>query len=89
MVRLRILCLIGLLLSVPGHTDTLDMQGIDTAGNTSRPTRGMSVAKVEQDFGSPVDRRSAVGEPPITRWEYPGFTVYFEHQFVIHSVVNR
>ena len=89
MVRLRILCLIGLLFSVTGHTDTLDMQGMNPAGDASRPARGMSMAKVEQNYGSPIDRRSAVGEPPISRWEYPSFTVYFEHQFVIHSVVNR
>ena len=24
--------------------------------------------------------------PPIERWEYPSFTVYFEYQKVIHSV---
>jgi len=28
-----------------------------------------------------------VGKPPISRWEYPGFVVYFEHEHVIHSVV--
>ena len=30
----------------------------------------------------------AVGKPPISRWEYPGFVVYFEHDHVIHSVVS-
>ncbi len=89
MVRLRVLCLIGLLLSVSGHADTLEMKGIDTANGQARPTRGMSMAAVEQRYGTPANRRAAVGEPPITRWEYAGFTVYFEHQFVIHSVVNR
>jgi hypothetical protein len=29
----------------------------------------------------------AVGRPPISRWEYPGFIVYFEHEHVIHAVV--
>jgi len=89
MVRLRILCLIGLLLSVPGHSDTLEMDGIDTAGSQSRPARGMSMSAVEQAYGTPANRRAAVGEPPISRWEYAGFTVYFEHQYVIHSVINR
>jgi hypothetical protein len=28
-----------------------------------------------------------VGKPPISRWEYPGFIVYFESDHVIHSVV--
>lgn len=89
MVRLRILCIIGLLLSVAGYADTLDTQGIDPSAGVSRPTRGMSMARVEQTYGAPVNRRAAVGEPPISRWEYAGFTVYFEHRYVIHSVASR
>jgi hypothetical protein len=52
----------------------------------NRPARGMSMEKVEATFGAPTNRAPAVGEPPITRWEYPGFVVYFEHQYVIHTV---
>lgn len=52
----------------------------------NRPARGMSMEKVEAVYGAPSRREPAVGEPPITRWEYPGFVVYFEHQYVIHSV---
>lgn len=51
-----------------------------------RPSRGMSMEKVEAKFGAPAKRVPAVGEPPITRWEYPGFVVYFEHHLVLHSV---
>ena len=29
----------------------------------------------------------ALSGPPITRGEYPGFVVYFEHNKVIHTVV--
>jgi hypothetical protein len=29
-----------------------------------------------------------VGDPPITRWEYPGFVVYFEHHLVVHTVAR-
>lgn len=54
-----------------------------------RPTRGMSMASVERAFGTPLNRRAAVGEPPITRWIYGDFTVYFEHDRVIHAVVNK
>lgn len=52
----------------------------------NRPARGMSMDKVEATFGAPTRRQPAVGEPPITRWEYPGFVVYFEHHLVIHTV---
>lgn len=53
------------------------------------PARGMSMEKVEATFGAPTQRFPAVGEPPITRWEYPGFVVYFEHQLVIHTVGQK
>lgn len=51
-----------------------------------RPARGMSMERVEATFGAPSQRTPAVGEPPISRWEYPGFVVYFENQLVIHTV---
>lgn len=54
-----------------------------------RPQRGQSIDYVLQTFGDPVSKQSARGEPPITRWEYPGFVVYFEHQHVIHSVIKH
>jgi hypothetical protein len=54
----------------------------------NQPKRGMSMEKVESLFGSPTNRAPAVGQPPITRWEYPGFIVYFEHNLVLHSVVK-
>jgi hypothetical protein len=44
--------------------------------------------KVEAKFGAPSRRVPAVGEPPITRWEYPGFVVYFERDRVIHAVAT-
>lgn len=51
------------------------------------PTRGMSMDQVAGKFGAPATKTPAVGQPPISRWEYPGFIVYFEHEHVIHSVV--
>lgn len=54
-----------------------------------RPTRGMTMQKVQASWGQPSQRRAAVGDPPITRWEYPDFVVYFEHNRVIHAVLKR
>ena len=51
------------------------------------PTRGMTMDQVAAKFGAPVAKVPAVGKPPISRWEYPGFVVYFEHEHVIHSVI--
>lgn len=53
------------------------------------PGRGMSMEAVQNRFGQAVEKSSAVGEPPITRWSYNGFSVYFESEFVIHAVVNN
>jgi hypothetical protein len=51
------------------------------------PGRGMTMSQVSQQFGAPVSKIPPVGKPPISRWEYPGFIVYFENDHVIHSVV--
>jgi len=51
------------------------------------PTRGMTMSEVADKFGAPVSKIPAVGNPPISRWEYPGFVVYFERDHVIHSVI--
>ncbi len=56
--------------------------------NISVPHSGMTMEQVEAKFGQAQVRLPSVGQPPITRWEYSGFTVYFEHQRVIHSVIS-
>lgn len=56
------------------------------ANDQDGPTRGMSKAQVREHYGEPERRRDPVGQPPISRWYYPGFTVYFENDTVLHSV---
>jgi outer membrane protein assembly factor BamE (lipoprotein component of BamABCDE complex) len=56
--------------------------------DVATPHRGMTMDQVAGKFGAPVTKVAAVGSPPISRWEYPGFVVYFEHEHVIHSVVS-
>ncbi|KPK37972.1 MAG: hypothetical protein AMJ69_09735 [Gammaproteobacteria bacterium SG8_47] len=53
------------------------------------PQRGMSMESVEQSFGMPREKVGAVGDPPISRWVYNDFTVYFEHHLVLHSVIHK
>ena len=70
----------------------LDMSSGDRAGTfdqAGKPTRGMSQASVEANFGTPQSMRDAVGDPPISRWEYASFVVFFEYDKVIHSVLKR
>ena len=51
-----------------------------------KPKQGMTKTQVEQKFGEPRNWEPPVGDPPISRWIYDGFTVYFEYDHVIHSV---
>lgn len=60
-----------------------------TGESPNHPARGTTMARVEATYGAPTQRLAAVGQPPITRWEYPGFVVYFEHSHVIHTVTVR
>jgi hypothetical protein len=53
------------------------------------PARGMTMDQVASKFGAPSDKTPAVGKPPISRWQYPGFIVYFEGDHVIHSVISN
>lgn len=54
-----------------------------------RPTLGMSKESVEKQFGSPAERVAPKGKPPISRWVYDDFIVYFEFDTVIHSVIKH
>ena len=72
---------------------TADMVAVDHGiavkeSDVNTPSRGMTMSQVASKFGEPVSKVAAVGKPPISRWEYPGFVVYFEHEHVIHSVVS-
>jgi hypothetical protein len=81
----------ALALSGPSFSDELQVP--NPAASSDKPTSGMSMDKVEAKYGAPTRRVPAVGgasaaQPPITRWEYPGFTVYFENNHVVHTVVT-
>jgi hypothetical protein len=51
------------------------------------PKRGMSMTEVQKHFGEPRERHPTVGTPPITRWDYDTFAVFFEKDLVIDAVV--
>jgi len=67
----------------------LDMSGTDVAAADGRPSSGMTEASVEATYGAPVNKIAPVGDPPIARWEYQSFIVYFEYDRVIHAVMKR
>lgn len=52
------------------------------------PRRGMGKDQVQQRYGEPGSRVPAVGEPPISRWDYTDYSVYFEGEHVLHAVAR-
>ena len=88
-MRYRYLLLAAVLASGLAGSETIAVDsGIAVKeSDVVTPTRGMSMDQVATKFGAPVTKVPAVGKPPISRWEYPGFVVYFEADHVIHSVV--
>lgn len=79
--------------SVLADTVVLNDQVQVRESQVDRPKRGITMAEVEKHFGAPVTRHPTVGggnphRPPITRWDYNGFSVFFESDRVIHSVVT-
>lgn len=53
------------------------------------PVRGEPAHSVLEHFGPPTRRHSEVGNPPISRWDYENFSVYFESGRVIHNVRHQ
>jgi hypothetical protein len=69
--------------------DAINEEPVNSAEGLPRPTRGMTMNQVKQRFGDPVTAHPWVGDPPITRWDYNNYSVFFEHQYVLTSVVHH
>jgi hypothetical protein len=87
--RIAMLGLAGALCLAGGvQADTLLIENVEEAQSetSERPSRGMTMKRVEDRFGAPSSSKPPVGDPPITTWEYADFLVYFEYDRVIHAV---
>lgn len=75
-------------LSLSAHAELVAVDGKPMVRSDSlpKPSRGMTMQAVEAQFGAPAQRHAAVGKPPITRWDYGHFAVYFEYDRVVHTV---
>jgi hypothetical protein len=91
---LALLAGLALAAVLPARADTLLIQRVQAAGQAALPKRGASMASVEAAFGAPAAKSGPVGggsprTPPITRWDYPKFSVYFENRHVVNSVLAK
>ena len=88
------LCACLLATALPASAETLLVQRAQAAAHANLPKRGQSMAAVEAAFGAPVLKHAAVGggsvhTPPITRWDYASFSVYFENSHVVNCVLTK
>lgn len=73
---------------VPASAETLLLDQVEATKGVG-PHNGVTMETVRERYGEPQTREGPVGDPPITRWQYDGFAVYFERNLVIHTVVRR
>ncbi len=85
----RTMLVLALVGAQPAWAQNLGMATSDPTAVADRPSRGSTMSAVESRYGEPTSRHAAVGQPPITRWDYPQFSVYFEHDRVLHAVLVR
>ncbi len=69
--------------------DVLLIEEVRQAEQMDLPTNGMATADVRARFGDPVTVHKTVGDPPITRWEYARWSVYFEYDLTLFTVLHK
>ena len=81
---------IALLLISAGlaNADVLIVDEVRQVDRMPLPKNGQDMNAVESRYGAPMKRHAAVGEPPITRWDYAEYSVYFEHNLVLYTVLR-
>lgn len=76
----------------PAPTEVVIVTAASHPATTSIfPTKGMNKSSVTRQFGQPSTKRAPVGggsrrQPPITRWDYDGYSVIFEYDHVVDTV---
>ena len=79
----------GLLPSGSAMADVLLIEEVRQAERMELPINGMKQAEVRERFGAPAQTNAPVGDPPITRWDYDGWSVYFEYDLVLFTVLHK
>jgi hypothetical protein len=69
--------------------DVLLIEEVRQADRMDLPTNGMNQSQVRERFGAPAQTNAPVGDPPITRWDYDGWSVYFEYDLVLFTVLHK
>jgi hypothetical protein len=81
--------------ALPSHADNTPLAVRANQPITApHPSRGMTMAQVQQQFGAPQSKMDPRGGqkrdwPTINRWVYPQYTVYFQRDRVLDVVANK
>lgn len=70
------------------NADVLILDEVRQVEKMELPDNGQSKTDVEARFGNPAQKHEPVGDPPITRWDYDTYSVYFEHDLVLYTVLQ-
>jgi len=82
-------------LAIPAQADELLVSGTQASAGVNTPRGGLTMSQVREQFGNPVTEEPTVSvnggphQPPITRWNYSAYSVVFENDRVVHSVVHH
>ena len=79
----------GLVPSTAAMADVLLIEEVRQSERMDLPVNGMNKEQVRARFGEPVTSHAAVGEPPISRWDYDGWSVYFEYDLTLFTVLHK
>lgn len=91
--RMVTAAILGLATTFSASADVLLIERTEQAQRASVPRNGLTMSQVEAAYGAPSERLAPVAgnkpaHPAITRWRYPAYTVYFEKQRVISTVLT-
>jgi len=84
-----VLTLILLFTTALLQADVLLIEQVRQVERMAVPENGQTQAEVEARFGPPESKGSPVGNPPITRWDYQHWNVYFEYDRVLFTVLHK
>ena len=74
------------------YSEDVELDASEMGPAVATPHKGAAMKAVLKQFGEPVKKYRTVGgaskrQPPITRWDYPDFYVFFEYSHVVRAVV--
>lgn len=79
----------GLVPCTAALADVLLIEEVRQSERMDLPENGMNKDQVRARFGEPVTSHAAVGDPPISRWDYDGWSVYFEYDLTLFTVLHK